>query len=271
MRRHSRLRQQQRDLADISSLLCCAVLSFLPRIPPFDCYPRFCFNSIPHPSCFLQGRHVALQRNGSHATDGSAKVPRYANKMQPIRSSCATLTTNTNWFVQSNLFVIFLSLLLLLLFLHARRQASSLDLFRIYFTCVSDFDALCSLCPCVLGYMPWCNQLRTHFAPFATVCVCVYAGIHKERKKENRLGNNQPTIINSHVGWVLLSGGKVYWLTAGVEDGSLREACLMLCTLAAQVDGCVGFLSLHEWFTKRSSNSTSARASWQVLILLATV
>ena len=205
MRRHSHWRQQQRDLAGILSLLAmlCSVLSLTkpPFLPPFFCYPRFCFNLIPS-ILFLQGRHVALQRNGSHATDGSAKVPRYANKMRPIRSSCVTLTTNTNRFGQSNPFVIFL--FFYFFFTPARRR---LSIYSVYILRVSVFDVLCSLSFFLSTYTA--TDATTLYSPFATL----YARIHKERerKKDNLLGNNQPTVINSHVGWAfLLSGGKVY-------------------------------------------------------------
>ena len=135
MRRHSHWRQQQqRDLADIflSLFLSSSIPSFYPC-------PRFCYNSIPS-ILFLQGRHVAERQSRNQRVGRSpgrwAKVAGFANKMRPIRSSCTILTTNTNWFVQSNPFVIFFfSLFSLLLpsltLLHARQAL--LDLFRIYY------------------------------------------------------------------------------------------------------------------------------------------
>jgi len=137
------------------------------------------FNSIPS-ILFLQGRHVAL-RNGSHATDRSAKVLRYANKMRPIRSSCATLITNTNWFVQSNPFVIFI------LFFFS--SASLLLIYSVYILRVCRISMLCLLS--LLSLMQRClYTLYTH--PTATVwmLVCGYV-FYRVKKRISLATTNQ--------------------------------------------------------------------------------
>ena len=163
MRRHSHWRQQQqRDLADIflSLFLSSSIPSFYPC-------PRFCYNSIPS-ILFLQGRHVAERQSRNQrvgrSPGRSAKVAGYANKMRPIRSSCTILTTNTNWFVQSNPFVIFF-----LPFLSSspffdvtsRPPGSSWFIPYILYTCVSDFDALCTE-SYILPQFWLCTFVRTY-------------------------------------------------------------------------------------------------------------
>jgi hypothetical protein len=205
----------------------------------------------------LQGRHVALH-NGSHATDRSAKVLLYANKMRPIRSSCATLTTNTNWFAQSNPFVIFI------LFFFS--PSSLLLIYSVYILRVCRISMLCLLS--LLSLMQRCiHTLYTH--PTATVwmlvCVDTYFTEWKRESAWQQPTNNsqQPRRMGFVVGWENTD----CWRTV-----LLREACLLPCTHTQTQQKLRVALVFHrcmKGFVRSSRRSD--RASWQVLILLAMV
>ena len=234
MRRHSHWRQQQqRDLADIflSLFLSSSIPSFYPC-------PRFCYNSIPS-ILFLQGRHVAERQSRNQRVGRSpgrwAKVAGYANKMRPIRSSCTILTTNTNWFVQSNPFVIFFSPFSLFFSL-LWRYFTPARLFLIYSVYI--------IYVCV-GF--WCPlHWKLHTTTILTVYVRTYVRIYLQR--ENRLGNSNNNQRCCHVGWLLLLlwGGK-YWI--GYDGMGGRRVCSThTIQQTALCDSCVTFPSLHERF-----------------------